>query len=558
MRATVYPLLLSPLLSCGRGDPVYEVQKERSVEAIEVRPSVARITTGPEGGEPATFGLWARYSDDLLWYPVTDAAWTLSNSGVGTVDDHGVFTPGSDGGISWLDVQYGGLTARAELTVRYTDTWFNGSPEVSLFDEGALPVDDTLKVAWYPYSDTAVPRNTRKMAFLFREPVPEDPPTAWKMRIWSDIVDIVVFSDDDDWDPSPEQWDRLTSTNGGADLTWVAEAANEGTRWTDVGGERALRVERFDARGTVYYWSSSVQGVKVAPYGETATDFLSMNTTGDCIGCHTVSQAGLMAITWGSWEGFVMDDSVRTLGLLDLNTMEWRATHTDLIYSTYKTFSPDSTRLLTVSNGQMWLNDALTGERLFQIEHDLPVTQPVWSPDGSEVTFVVIDGDWYDDYRFKGSHLARMADLGDGTFGPIETIYEPEEDGGSAFFPSYSPDGEWLLWVESDDQISHLPFDAALYVMPAEGGQRVHLEKASSGYAVNTWPTWAPLPDDDIMWIAFTAQRNYGNRSDDLLQIWIAGFDAERARRGEDPSWSAFWYPDQDAGEDNHLPFWLE
>ena len=59
-------------------------------------------------------------------------------------------------------------------------------------------------------------------------------------------------------------------------------------------------------------------------------------------------------------------------------------------------------------------------------------------------------------------------------------------------------------------------------------------------------------------WLSFTAQRNYGDLSQDLLQIWIAGFDAEKARQGEDPSWSAFWWPDQDAGEENHLPFWLE
>jgi hypothetical protein len=327
--------------------------------------------------------------------------------------------------------------------------------------------------------------------------------------------------------------------------------------WTDTIGPRNLRIERFDAKGTVYYWSSSVQGVKVAPYGQTGTDFLSQNTTGECVGCHAVSQSGLMAVTWGSWDGFVMDESVRTLGLLDLNTMEWRATHTDLIYATYKSFSPDGERLLTVSNGQMWVNDSTTGQRITPIPTALPVTQAVWSPDGTEVCVVVVDGEWFDDYRFQGSYLARMADLGDGTFGPLEPLWVPE-DGGSAFFPAYSPDGEWIAFVQSDEHVSHLPPDAALYVLPAAGGTPVHLEKASRTYSVNTWPHWAPLPDDDIMWLAFTAQRNYGDLSQDLLQIWIAGFDAEKARQGEDPSWAAFWWPDQDAGEENHLPFWLE
>ncbi len=545
------------LTACGSGGPKYEVQHERTVVELALQPTAVHTTTGPEGGPPTPFEVYARYSDDDRWYPVQDAAWSLSNAGAGTIAEDGTFTPSVNGGISWVDVAYGGLTARATVTAQYVDTWIAGDPDISLFEDGRLPVDDTLKVAWYPSTDTAVPRNNEKMAFLVREPNVDDPPTAWRLHFESDLVDLTVYTDDDEWYPSIEQWDRLTSTNAGAVVVWEAVAANERTLWTDLNGPRNLRIERFDAKGTVYYWSSSVQGVKVAPYGETAVDFLSQNTTGDCVGCHAVSKSGTMAITWGSWEGFVMDDSVRTLGLLDLNTMEWRASHPDLIYSTYKTFSPDGKRLLTISNGQMWVNDAENGERIAPIPTDLPVTQPVWSPDGTEVVVVVIDGDWYDDYRFQGSYLARMADLGDGTFGELEPLHIPE-DGGSAYFPSYSPDGEWIVFVQNDDHITHLPPDAALYVIPAQGGEAIHLDKASRGYSVNTWPQWAPLPDDDLMWIAFTAKRNYGNLSDDLLQIWIAGFDAEKARNGEDPSWAAFWYPDQDAGEENHLPFWLE
>lgn len=544
------------LLACGSEGPVYELQDERFVEAVQIRPTVVSATTGPDGGDPVQFEAYARYTGDSLWYPIQDANWTLSNAGVGTLDETGQLTPGTAGGITWVDVEYGGLSARATVTAQYVDTWMVGDPDVSLFDEGRLPIEDSLRVAWYPSKDTAVPRNTRKMAFLVREPDVDNPPTAWRLHITSDLVDLTVFLDDDGWFPTPEQWDRLTSTNSSADLVWEAVAANPTKLWTDTLGPRNLRIERFDAKGTVYYWSSSVQGVKVAPYGETGTDFLSQNTTGDCIGCHSVSNGGVMAFTYGSWEGFVMDESVRTLGLLDLNTMEWRATHTDLIYATYKTFSPDGTRLLTVSNGQMWINDAQTGERIAPIPTEHPVTQAVWSPDGSEVCVVVVDGDWIDDYRFQGSYLARMADLGDDTFGELEPIWVPE--GGTAYYPAYSPDGEWLAFVQSDENVSHLPPDAALYVLPTAGGEPVHLEKASKTYSVNTWPHWAPLPDDDVMWLAFTAQRTYGDLSQDILQIWIAGFDAERARQGEDPSWAAFWWPDQDAGEANHRPFWLE
>lgn len=542
------------LLGCGGGGPVTEVSPSRQVVALAIDPGVDVIDTGPAGGDPIQFAVWAQYSGDSAWYPVEGAAWSLSNASVGTLSDDGLLTPTDQQGVTWVTAAYGGQEAQATVTVRYVDTWMLGG-DPSLFD--ASPVETELKVAWYPSDNTAVPRNTDKIAFLVREPDPEDPPTAWELRITSELVDLTVYLDDDDWFPTPEQWARLTSTNSGIDLEWSARAANDHQEWTDVGGVRRLRIERFDARGTVYYWSSSVQGIKQAPYGETARDFISMNTTGDCIGCHAVSADGTLAFTWGSYDEVLIDDSVRTLALLDLETGQYRASHEDLIYSTYKTFSPDGSRLLTVSNGSMWVNDAATGERIAPIPTELPVTQPVWSPDGTEVVVVVIDGEWLDDYRFQGSYLAKMADLGDGSFGPLEPFYVPDA-GATAFFPAWSPDGEWLAFVQSDEHQSHLPPDAGLMVVPAGGGEALHMAAASKDYSVNSWPHWAPLSDDDVMWLAFSAQRNYGDLSQDTLQIWIAGFEPARARQGVDPSWAAFWWPDQDAGEHNHLPFWLD
>ncbi|HNH50119.1 MAG TPA: hypothetical protein PKY30_23995, partial [Myxococcota bacterium] len=75
----------------------------------------------------------------------------------------------------------------------------------------------------------------------------------------------------------------------------------------------------------------------------------------------------------------------------------------------------------------------------------------------------------------------------------------------------------------------------------------------------NSIPRWGPLPDDDVLWLAFSSKRIYGNNlTAGNPQIWVAGFDPIKAGKGEDPSWPAFWLPGQDAAQGNHIPAWAE
>jgi len=87
----------------------------------------------------------------------------------------------------------------------------------------------------------------------------------------------------------------------------------------------------------------------------------------------------------------------------------------------------------------------------------------------------------------------------------------------------------------------------------------IRLDAANAtGDLTNSWPRWGPLPDDDVLWLAFGSKRSYGSITSGSAQIWLAGFDPAKAEAGQDPSWPAFWLPGQDPTTANHLPLWVQ
>ena len=54
------------------------------------------------------------------------------------------------------------------------------------------------------------------------------------------------------------------------------------------------------------------------------------------------------------------------------------------------------------------------------------------------------------------------------------------------------------------------------------------------------YPRWGPLPDDDILWIAFSSIREYPLVEEHGEQIWVSGINPELAYDGLDPSTKSF------------------
>ena len=96
---------------------------------------------------------------------------------------------------------------------------------------------------------------------------------------------------------------------------------------------------------------------------------------------------------------------------------------------------------------------------------------------------------------------------------------------------------------EIDGHVVRSPMVGTFYAAPAPGSPPF----VKLGQTVKVGDTLGTI-----------ARRAYGNVVSGAPQIWVAGFDPERAEVGEDPSWPAFWLVNQDSGQNNHIPVWVE
>jgi Tol biopolymer transport system component len=309
-----------------------------------------------------------------------------------------------------------------------------------------------------------------------------------------------------------------------------------------------VHVNRMDGVGSIYYWTTTASGVMQVPFGGTASEYLTASTTGHCVGCHDISSTGLIAFTY--------DGGDATMGIKRMSDGA-DVVPVGVQYGNFHTWAPDGSYLISSFQGSLLLYDGATGAFVSEIATGGYSTQPDWSPDGTQVTFVMPTSpscDWCS----SGGRIAVMDYVGNGQFANVRLLYDPGAPY-NAYYPTFSPDGEWIAFDLSTGD-SYDDADAMLYVMPSAGGAPIELASANlTSGLTNSWPRWAPLPDDDVLWLAFSSKRNYGNvTAGGYPQIWVAGFEPARAEAGEDPTWPAFWLPGQASSESNHIPVWAQ
>lgn len=517
-----------------------------AVESLEVRPAVAEALTGPGGGLPVQFEAWVTYEGQTEAVPADLVEWSLSNLSVGEIDEAGLFVPGlTNGGVSWVTARLAGAEGQSTLTVRFQDDRVEGDADPSRL-EGATFVESPLWL--YPQDGVNLPRNTPSLLFQWADPLPELPVHTWRVRVRSAISDVSIYTRATETVFDEATWQTLAATNAGGTITVELSGAGDGVAW--AAPPREVTVNRFDARGAIYYWSTSVAGILRTPYGAAPEPYLTQAGTGRCVACHVVSSTGRMAVTF--------DGGNAPMGVYDMEAGAFAGPGNPGQTGNFKAFSPDGRFLLSTYQGGLFLHDGETGDLLGSVPLAETVTMPDWSPDGTRVVLVATDPARHGlDWSFGGGRLVVLDHLGDGQFGGLSELWAPPA-GLNVFYPAWSPDGAWVAFNLSAGD-SYDDADAALYLVSGEGGAPVELAAANLGAGLtNSWPRWGPLPDDDILWLAFSSKRAYGAVTAGNPQIWVTAVDPARAAAGEDPSWPAFWLPGQEPAQNNHIPVWAE
>src|SRR4029077_1593852 len=119
--------------------------------------------------------------------------------------------------------------------------------------------------------------------------------------------------------------------------------------------------------------------------------------------------------------------------------------------------------------GAMSLRDTNGGTVLATVPSStgMLATHPELSVDGTMLANVETTSDFYDFQVSDGSIVTRSFDSVNNAFGPIKTNV-PNASGASNYYPSWSPDGQWLLFTRTAGN-SYSDASAQIWVVKADG-----------------------------------------------------------------------------------------
>lgn len=224
-----------------------------------------------------------------------------------------------------------------------------------------------------------------------------------------------------------------------------------------------------------------------------------------------------------TWSDYKREDGEKTFGLLSkvspcgryvLSTVKDRSVFVrkeDLEYS----------QLFFPIKGILAVYDRKTGEYSALPGAENPnycQSCPEWSPNGETILFArapyyklpeieasrevilptklaldFIEG--RKNYRYKIYSLP----FNGGAGGVAKPLVGASNDGESAFFPKYSPDGKWIVLTKADNFMLLQP-DAKLYILPAQGG-KPRLMNCNLP-SMNSWHSWSP----NGKWLVFSSK----------------------------------------------------
>ncbi|MGN6103825.1 MAG: TolB family protein [Kofleriaceae bacterium] len=427
----------------------------------------------------------------------------------------------------------------------------------------------------YPADGVVMPRNLGDFEVHWTDPHGND---VFEISLRTEFANVRVYVPGNNGLPAAgprPSWTAFAATE------WLAAVGTEpGVQYqvrgvnaadpTSVGATppRLITLSNELMEGGLYYWAAGGQlayGIyrhDMSKPGQAAEEYMTTNqTSGRCVACHVVSRDGTkMTITYDGGDGAATTVDVAN------NTRATSAGNWN-----FATYSPDGTRLLTVFRGALVVRNADDQSVIGTMPAEGAISHPDLSPDGTRLVYARNVGGGNDWSFASGALFTRSYDSITHAFGPELPLVA---DGQNNFYPSWSPDGEWILFNKSGAGTSYNNTNASLWAIKSDGtAPAIELRAANYNAGLtNSWGRWAPFEQsvgassEKIYWITVSSQRDFGVRRLNSLdsaglrtpQIWMMPFYPARALANQDPSVPAFRLPFQNLETNNHIAQWAE
>jgi hypothetical protein len=498
-----------------------------------------------------------------------DAMLTVGTTSLGSFA-HNVFTSAPDhGGKTIVTASWNGLTATADLTILLRSVIVEpGAPGSSPGDFGGATPGGPPPELVYPDTGVIVPPNLDTMELHFR---PGSGQNVFELTFTGSTIQLAIYLPCTPlgggcvWSPSQQEWEILSTAGKGDAPLFYTLRGLDAAHSVGASPSRSIQFASDDLTGGIYYWAASAGMIMRYDFGlrtQTAEKYLTTAQAGGltCVGCHTLSRDG-SAIAVGT--DIPGPANVTALAVATRSKL-WSTSGSSGVPgfpggdgANFFAFSPDAKQLVASAGTNLTVRDAQTGTGVTTVVTN--ATMPDWSPDGGHIVFAraataVPVGN-------PGVAQGSIVQVAPGNWTQTQTLVAAAND--NNYYPSYSPNGDFVLFDKSaNTQDSYDQKDARLWVVPSAGGAPVQLANASPAPGGDSWPKWSPLPHTyqagPIYWLTFSSRRAYGLRGGGTAQIWMVGFDPQRAALGLDPSFAAFWLPFQDPASGNHIAQWVE
>jgi hypothetical protein len=573
MRAMMMRALLAGLcasaLALGCASHHHDPQADDSLATLSIDPPMSELLITNNAPASENFTATLTYPDGSKRDVTAETHFAIDSSyGTFAQNTLSVTTAGKT-------VAYAALvdkTASAQIIVRLKNTRVDPSLPPNAVDWFSGP-EDTSRASHvvYPPKDVVMPRNLGDFEIHWTDSNAND---VFELSLKSEFADVRVYVPGANGVPAAGAgagWSAFLADE------WLAAVGHEPTVAYQVRGVQSsnpvsvgtagaelVTLSNEPMLGGLYYWaataSSGAYGIfrhDMSKPGLPAEQYMTTVQTGNrCVACHVLSRDGTkMAVTYdgGNGAATLVDVATRTP---QGGANAWN----------FGAFTPDGAQFLSVSNGTLVVRNYADQTVLATMPASGWVTHPDLSADGKSLVYVhpgtAPDSDW----SFTAGQLfTRTYDAATQTFGPELQLVS---DGNNNYYPSFSPDGKWILFNRAVVGGSYNNGDASLWVIKADGSApAVELAKSNAALGLtNSWGRWAPFAQtigqngEQMYWVTVSSKRDFGVRlvGEGKPQIWMTPFFPSRAGAGQDPSIASFRLPFQNIDSNNHIAQWTE
>lgn len=577
-------LILGQLAGCG-GATTFG-QEEVPIKAIWVEPRTATLTLANGMVQQQRYTAWG-YADKLPaglgpnalrpagGVEITDSVtWGLDVPTLGRfvgstlrteVLLQGAPTAAKHGGKAVISAWFKGVSGRADLSVFFRKTYYQGVPPgtETKFTNKKIDPKRAIKLV-YPTSGVLLPPNLNYLDVQWAKGNND----LFELRITNALLDLRVYTKAASYNVSNDRWTSLAyaARDGQANIV-IQGTTQANPAAVGVSGKVMVQLAKEDITSGLYYWETSQLG-GVFRYDfqypkAQAVAYYTQKDDGACVGCHAISRAGdQMAFVRAGLDGWS--------AVLDVKKK--KTTVSNGYQANIQTFSPLGTEIIVGTKGKLERRDATTGKLLGTLPTGADkAAHPDWSPDGKSVVYVSVPAkDFNNNLDFENGSISLLTRKASGSGWNAPKRLVAGAGLLSNYYPSFGPKGEWIVFNRSMIGDCYSAEDANIFIVRASGGKVTPLARINGKKISNSWPRWSPMVQtfkgQKLYWLTFSSIRDYGTKLmnstkpalKEIPQVWMAAFSPAKAAQGMDPTYPPFWLHFQKINMHNHIAQWAE